>query len=265
MIAIAVLLTLVVAQAADIADVRHRALIGDAVAQADLARAYQTGSGVPRDRVEACKWFRIARAGGAVTQIERDMTSDEKADAADRADIWLHRTDPVTPADRGDTDAVRARAIAYRDGQGVKADELEALAWAVAGRVGAPERDPSAARLEQEFGGLEKKLVGREVEVLSRAWQIGKRFAANGNVHAQIWLATGYSRRNTEGARLAKEDLVESYKWFDVAVARANGAPLRVQSSARDFLEASMAPDQLAEAKQRSREWLSTFTARNPK
>src|SRR5690242_19781332 len=100
----------VYAQAPDTGAVRQRALGGDAAAQLQLARSYESGSGVPRDKVEACKWFRIAKATDAVTTIERDMTEDEKGDAADRAELWVHRNDPTTPADRGDFDAVRARA-----------------------------------------------------------------------------------------------------------------------------------------------------------
>jgi len=261
---IALLAVLAVGQTTDVTAVRPRALAGDAAAARQLGLAYQSGSGVPQDKVEACKWLRIAKANDAVVAIERDMTEDERGDAADRAELWLHHGDALTRADRGYLDAVRARAIAYRDGQGVAKDEVAALAWAVAGSIAVPARDPRTARLEEEFGALEKKLAGRDVEILTRAGQLGKRFAENGNVHAQIWLADGYSRKNAIGNRLAKQDFVESYKWIDVAEARANGAPLGVPSPerARGFMEALMTPEQLAEAKQRSREWLAAFERR---
>lgn len=72
---------------------------GDEDAMFDLAVALSTGaSGLPRDLVEAHKWFNLAAANGhdeahlSRAEIAGELTDREIAQAQRRARAWLTRT-----------------------------------------------------------------------------------------------------------------------------------------------------------------------------
>jgi TPR repeat protein len=73
---------------------RRAANQGMAEAQNSLGVMYAAGDGVPRDPVEAYKWFELsARSGGEGASDNRKrvaagMTPDQITDAHDKADRW---------------------------------------------------------------------------------------------------------------------------------------------------------------------------------
>lgn len=81
-----------IANAADVAELKARAESGDVKAQGELALAYIQGEGVPADRSESLRWFRLAAEGG-------DLTSQQ------------------------------ALGLMYKKGLGVNPDNVEALKW----------------------------------------------------------------------------------------------------------------------------------------
>ncbi len=70
---------------------------GHGAAQYNIGRMHYYGQGVVRDRIEAYKWFLIARANGversdeAARLLADRMTSREVAEAARRALDWRNR------------------------------------------------------------------------------------------------------------------------------------------------------------------------------
>ncbi|HUB52524.1 MAG TPA: SEL1-like repeat protein, partial [Terracidiphilus sp.] len=48
----------------DVAQLQARAKAGDAAAQLDLGKAYESGNGVPKNDGEAVKWYRLAAEQG---------------------------------------------------------------------------------------------------------------------------------------------------------------------------------------------------------
>ena len=48
----------------DLQEIRALAEQGDAIAQYNLGSMYATGDGVPEDRAEAARWFRLAAEQG---------------------------------------------------------------------------------------------------------------------------------------------------------------------------------------------------------
>ena len=75
-----------------IGDLRKAAEKGDAQAQSNLGRAYYNGEGVPKDEIEALKWYRKA-------------------------------------AEQGDAEAQYALALAYAKGEGVPQNFAEYFKW----------------------------------------------------------------------------------------------------------------------------------------
>ncbi len=104
-------------------------MLGDAEAQAMLARLYSDGKGVLQDPAESAVWYRRA--------AEQDVVA-----AQFRLGVILRRGAPGVPRDRaeaarwferaaeaGDRNAQYNLGKMYQLGQGVAADEAEALKW----------------------------------------------------------------------------------------------------------------------------------------
>jgi TPR repeat protein len=62
--------------------------------------------------------------------------------------------------------------------------------------------------------------------------------------------------------RGVRQDLVEAYKWFDLASAHATGERASQNASARDRLALVMPADRLAEARTRARAWQAAYDLR---
>jgi uncharacterized protein len=61
----------------------------NAEAQQNLGVLYQQGKLGTANSVEADKWFRLAKAGKDIQQIEKNMTPAQIAEAGKLADAWL--------------------------------------------------------------------------------------------------------------------------------------------------------------------------------
>ncbi len=101
---------------------------GDAKAQSVLGRLYWRGRGVPRDDVEAARWFRSAAdKGNAAAALNLgNMYADGSGVPQDYAEAakWYRRA-----ADRGDPQAQYNLGLAYAKGEGVQQDNVSAHAW----------------------------------------------------------------------------------------------------------------------------------------
>ena len=85
-----------------------------------------------------------------------------------------------------------------------------------------------------------------ETEAL--AWY--HKAAEQGNTEGQWKLGLIY-----EEGRGVPQDYVEAHMWLNLAVSRSTGEEREQSVLERDYVEAVMAPEQLAEAQRRAREW----------
>ncbi len=101
---------------------------GDDRAQSILGRMYWRGRGVPRDDVEAARWFRsAAEHGNAAAQLNLgNMYADGNGVPQDYTEAakWYRLA-----ADRGDPQAQYNLGLAYAQGQGVPQDNISAHMW----------------------------------------------------------------------------------------------------------------------------------------
>jgi anti-anti-sigma factor len=113
----------------DLADAyREAAAHGDAQAQFQLARCYETGHGVEQDFAAARQWYeKSARQGSAngqfalATCYAYGIQVDQNYDAAIK---WYRKA-----AEQGHADAEYAMGMNYAYGVGVKADLAQAEKW----------------------------------------------------------------------------------------------------------------------------------------
>ena len=121
-----------------IGKIRTLANNGGAHAQYVLGDLYAGGLSLPKDEVEALKWYRRAAAQGDVDALRRlgylyrdgEGVPKNAAEAAK----WFRRA-----ADQGDPSAQDVLSLLYAKGKGVKKDEAEAYKWhLLAGTTGDP-------------------------------------------------------------------------------------------------------------------------------
>jgi TPR repeat protein len=134
----------------------------------------------------------------------------------------------------------------HENGEGTKQDYSEALKWY---RKAAERGDTSA---QANIGTLFEKGQGVPKSAAAAAdWY--RKAAEAGNLSAQVNLGVLYF--NGHGV---ERDPVEAYKWLYLA--DMGGLP--VAREKREFVEAHLKPEQLAEAKQRSAAWIEAWTKR---
>ena len=158
---------------------------GSAEAQYQLAQAYETGDGVPKDLAEAVKWYRKA-------------------------------------ADQGIADAQYKLALAYENGNGVKKDLTEAVKWSQkAAEQGIADAQYKLALAYQTGNGMKKNL-SEAVKWYRKAANQGHTTARNelktaelmlnaqnDNTEAQYKLALAY-----ETGDGVPKDLAEALNWY---------------------------------------------------
>jgi TPR repeat protein len=107
---------------------RAKAEKGDAQAQYMLGWFQLTGAGLPKNPVEAAKWFRqAAEQGSADAQyVLGSMYAQGNGVAKDGAEAarWYRRA-----AEQGSTDAAYYLGLAYAQGDGVTKDSAESVKW----------------------------------------------------------------------------------------------------------------------------------------
>ena len=101
---------------------------GNREAQSRLGALYATGNGVPRDSVEAIKWFRKAADQGFPDAQHNLGGMFLKGDGVPQdyaeAEKWFRKA-----ADQGDADSQYNLAVLFANGYGVQQDNVEAYKW----------------------------------------------------------------------------------------------------------------------------------------
>ena len=235
--------------------IRAAAEHGDAEAQHSMGEMYRTGQGVPQDRGEALRWYRLAAEQGlGRAQFELGLAYDYgQGVPQDRGEVlrWYRLA-----AEQGLGRARHELGLAYDYGRGVPQDRGEALRW---------------YRLAAEQG-----FVGSQVN-LAVAYRTGQgvpqdrgealrwyRLAAEqGFANAQFNLGEVYL-----DGRGVPQDYVRAYVWTSLAEASyvqkyrpENVTKTKAISDSRDavrnrdYIGDRMTADQINEAQRLAREW----------
>lgn len=118
----------VIEHASEFSEKKIEAEEGDLQAQAKLAKAYETGDGVPKDPAEALKWYRNAADLGNPEAQTALGQMYFKGDAIEQdfklAAQWFQRA-----AQQGHHHAQGLLGRMYMKGLGVQEDNLEAYVW----------------------------------------------------------------------------------------------------------------------------------------
>ena len=232
---------------------------GNAVAQNYLGYCYYHGDGVTKDLVEAAKWYHKAADQGNATAQRMLGVCYENSNGVlqdyTEAVKWYRKA-----ADQNEITAQWCLADCYAKGQGVPQDYEEAVKWF---RKAA---DQGNAAAQGQLGSFYFQVLKNYNEAVK--WY--RRAADQNDAYYQDML--GHFYRDGQGV---ETNLVEAYKWFNLASAQgyvnpgyANVAamaaelkiPLPVNlypdaKSERDALAVLMTPDQIAEAQRLSREF----------
>ena len=153
-------------------ELKKKAEAGDAVAQFNLGARYGTGDGVPKDSVEAVKWYRkSAEQGLANAQFNLGLmyaNGDGVQKDKDEAVKWYRKS-----AEQGNADAQVNLGSMYANGDGVLKDSVQAHAWT---NNASAKGDETA---KKNLGILEKKMTPEQIaEATKLAREILERIQA---------------------------------------------------------------------------------------
>jgi uncharacterized protein len=204
---------------------------GNAEAQSELGFAYQNGKGVHEDRVEAAKWFRLAaEQGNAKAQTTLGFAYQMGIGVQKNhveAVKWFRMA-----SEQGVAPAQYVLGVIFQDGIGVPKDEVEAVKWF---RMAAEQGDAGA---QHNVGVAYANGDGVQQDFTEAAkWY--RLAAAQGDADAQARLAFAYQI----GRGVPKDD-VEAHKWFNRSADQGNEESARN----RDSLANQMTAEQIAEA-----------------
>ena len=171
------------------------------------------------------------------------------ADFRDRVDLERTRT----AAAAGDANAMSELAERYWRGDGVNHDSSKAVAlYRRAAELG---NDEAMLRL----GFMHEN--GRELpQSHELAAALYRRAVDSGNARAMFHLGVMHW-----SGRGVPQDLVEAYKWLDLAAVHASGATVAENAAARDSLARVMPAHQVTEARTRARDWQAAYELRRKK
>ncbi len=130
---------------------RRAADQGHAGGQAGVGHLYREGIGVPRDMVEAARWYQLA----------------------------AQRRSNGKPSD-SDQSAARELGRMYRDGAGVKQDPLHAWVWLRRAHLVLHRREPERVTIQDELAALGSRMTPgqkAEGERLVEKWLRGEQIA----------------------------------------------------------------------------------------
>ena len=236
--------------ASNLDELRTKAENGDAAAQFQLGRMFDTGDGVPRDATEAVRLYRLAaEQGNDASQwflaIAYDRGRGVPRDAADAA---LAAKRYRLAADQGNANAQNSLGVMYDHGWGVPKDITEAAKWY---RKAAEQGDSSGqvnlANMYANGDGVPKNSV--------EAVKWYRKAAYQGFCAAQNSL--GWMYENGEGV---PKDEIEALAWMNIAA--ASGWDDAVKS--RNALEGVLGRQMSLVAQQRSKEILKEIEAAKP-
>jgi uncharacterized RDD family membrane protein YckC len=220
------------------AAIRVDAERGDAAAQRELGAAYASGEGVPKDAVEAVRWFRLSAAQGyaeAQLDLGRMYIAGEGV-PKDTAEAlkWIRLA-----AAQGDCPAQTMLGKLYFEGADVPKDLAEAAKWL---RLSAAQGDGEA---QTSLGAMHELGLGVSKSDIDAA-RLYRSAAESGHALAQFNLGRIYLKGGA-----VPQDCVQSYAWLSLA---ADGG---VDEASKILLklEKLMTPSQLSQANRITREF----------
>ena len=150
-------LLLSVAFAQSLSETRKKAEQGDAAAQFNLGLMYADGDGVPKDAVEAVKWYRkAAEQGNAKAQTNLGLmyaNGDGVPKDQTEAVKWYRKA-----AEQGNTNAQYNLGNMYNRGEGVPRDLVQAhMWWNIAGAKGDEDAKKILAIIEKQMTDSQKE------------------------------------------------------------------------------------------------------------
>jgi TPR repeat protein len=199
---------------------------GDGSAQSIMGLKYANGQRVPQDDEEAAKWYRLAA---------KDSTDQEKASIYELAKQNVPQALKILTddADNGDAKAQLNLGIMLRFGLGVPKDEKEAAKWY---------RLAAKNSIDQEKASiyeLAKHNVPQALKILTD-------HAERGVVVAQYYLGMMHAK----GQGITR-DYVLAHMWYSLSgLQRHEGATSQII-----FLEKRMSPQQIVQAQEMVRDW----------
>jgi uncharacterized protein len=143
---------------------------GDAAAQFKLGAAYNSGDGVPQDRVQAVAWYRKAAEQGHPT-AQYSLGSMYASGRGVQKDLGQAAAWYGKSAEQGRAAAQFVIAGMYERGEGVTKDVVEALKWATVAA------DRAASDNKAKYAGSRDALAGKmapgdvaEAQKRAREW-----------------------------------------------------------------------------------------------
>jgi TPR repeat protein len=214
---------------------------GEANCQLVLGHAYLNGYEVPKNPLEAEKWWRkAAEQGNADAQeVLGDLYLGGRGVPEDHqeAEKWIRKS-----AEQGHANGQRLLGGLYARGIGVPKDEAEALKWfRLAAEQGEPQTLKLLALMYENGTGVPKDLAE------AAKWY--RLLGEQGFVDAQRILGTMYIKG--EGV---DRDYVSGYMWSSLAEEQGDKDARRFRKKA----ERKMTPQQIDEAKQLVQDWTQT-------
>lgn len=231
---------------------RKAAEKGSAYAQNDLAALYARGRGVKQDYEEAAKWYRkAAEQGDPLAQYSMGRICEQGRGVPRDLEVSLKWYRKAAAHDQPDALLILGD-IYLKGNSATKSDPREAFrCFQRAVRLGRTEALNSLGYLYEGGNGFDESgaSIGRSVE---RAVACYREAALKGDGRGQMNLGRMYL--NGWGVT---NDLVEAYKWFNLAVTNGD---LTAEKYLRDFeLGDALSAEQLAEGKRRAEEFQKTF------
>jgi hypothetical protein len=236
---------------------------GSAGAQHNLGVTYYKGQGVPRDYLEALKWFRKAAEQnypeaqfniGVMYEYGQGVATDDA-----EAGNWYYKA-----ASQGLTDAQYRLGLMCEDESGADPAEIEVEAARDLAEVAAAATDWYRLAAEQGHADAQFRLgqhyrysgpgaggnSATEKDYAEAArWY--REAAIRGHHSARFSLGT--MLMNGEGIQ---QDLLQAYVWFDLAAScEANPEHRTFVVDLRNAVRQRMTADQIAEAQRLVREW----------
>ncbi len=220
--------------------------LGDVEGEFQVAVAYSYGNGVRKNKKREVLWLRKAATQGhpGASSVLASIFAD-KDDIAEAAK-WYRKA-----AESGNGDAQYQLARLYEQGVGVPKSDREAFFW----YLKAAEQDNVQAYVPVADRYREGRGVAQNGMEALRWYMKGAALES----HMFFWGSAGEAEMRI-GEVYAKglvvpKDLVEAYKWFNVAAAKGGDPEEAVQE--RDQIEEIMTREEIDEAQKRTMEYLA--------
>ena len=225
---------------------------GHIEAQNILGAMYQVGYGVPKDDAEAVKWFRkAAEQGNAFGQSAlgfRYETGEGVPKDVVEAVKWYRKA-----AEQGDVTTQNTLGDMFKNGDGVTKDAVEAVRWyRKAAERGNPAAQMSLGDMYQTGDGVPEDAV--------EAVRWYRKAAERGNGIAQLLMGIMHE----QGSGVPKDE-VEALAWYNIASASGSESWHTTGREARTLLEKRLGPQVSLLAQQRSKEILKEIQAAKAK